>query len=90
MLRLVKNYSNVWVRVKVVPETESNMSERKIILTLTDDHPLPVQGGSPVYAESRAGRPSHIRVWGKRCASRALLPRAGRPRIDPHNRHGLL
>lgn len=52
VLRLVKNYSNVWVRVKVVPETESNMSERKIILTLTDDHPLPVQGKGRLYAGS--------------------------------------
>ena len=52
MLRLVKNYSNVWVRVKVVPETESNMSERKIVLTLTDDHPLPVQGKGRLYAGS--------------------------------------
>lgn len=50
VLRLVKNYSNVWVRVKVVPETESNMSERKIVLTLTDDHPLPVQGKGRLYA----------------------------------------
>ena len=52
VLRLVKNYSNVWVRVKVVPETESNMSERKIVLTLTDDHPLPVQGKGRLYAGS--------------------------------------
>ena len=52
VLRLVKNDSNVWVRVKVVPETESNMSERKIILTLTDDHPLPVQGKGRLYAGS--------------------------------------
>lgn len=52
VLRLVKNYSNVWVRVKVMPETESNMSERKIILTLTDDHPLPVQGKGRLYAGS--------------------------------------
>jgi anaerobic ribonucleoside-triphosphate reductase len=52
VLRLVKNYSNVWVRVKVVPETESNMSKRKIILTLTDDHPLPVQGKGRLYAGS--------------------------------------
>ena len=52
VLRLVKNYSNVWVRVKVVPETESNMSEHKIILTLTDDHPLPVQGKGRLYAGS--------------------------------------
>ena len=52
VLRLVKNYSNVWVRVKVVPETESNTSERKIILTLTDDHPLPVQGKGRLYAGS--------------------------------------
>ena len=52
VLRLVKNYSNVWVRVKVVPEAESNMSERKIILTLTDDHPLPVQGKGRLYAGS--------------------------------------
>lgn len=50
VLRLVKNYSNVWVRVKVVPETESNMSERKIVLTLTDDHPLPVQDKGRLYA----------------------------------------
>ena len=52
VLRLVKNYGNVWVRVKVVPETESNMSERKIVLTLTDDHPLPVQGKGRLYAGS--------------------------------------
>lgn len=52
VLRLVKNYSNVWVRVKVVPETESNMSGRKIVLTLTDDHPLPVQGKGRLYAGS--------------------------------------
>lgn len=52
VLRLVKNYSNVWVRVKVVPETESNMSERKVVLTLTDDHPLPVQGKGRLYAGS--------------------------------------
>ena len=52
VLRLVKNYSNVWVRVKAVPETESNMSEHKIILTLTDDHPLPVQGKGRLYAGS--------------------------------------
>lgn len=52
VLRLVKNYSNVWVRVKVVPEIESNMSERKIVLTLTDDHPLPVQGKGRLYAGS--------------------------------------
>lgn len=52
VLRLVKNYSNVWVRVKVVPETESNMSERKIVLTITDDHPLPVQGKGRLYAGS--------------------------------------
>lgn len=52
VLRLVKNYSNVWVRVKVVPETESNMSERNIVLTLTDDHPLPVQGKGRLYAGS--------------------------------------
>lgn len=52
VLRIVKNYSNVWVRVKVVPETESNMSERKIVLTLTDDHPLPVQGKGRLYAGS--------------------------------------
>lgn len=52
VLRLVKNYSNVWVRVKVVLETESNMSERKIVLTLTDDHPLPVQGKGRLYAGS--------------------------------------
>lgn len=52
VLRLVKNYSNVWVRVKVVPETESNMSEHKIVLTLTDDHPLPVQGKGRLYAGS--------------------------------------
>lgn len=52
VLRLVKNYSNVWVRVKAVPETESNMSERKIVLTLTDDHPLPVQGKGRLYAGS--------------------------------------
>ena len=52
VLRLVKNYSNVWVRVKVVPETESNMSERKIVLTLTDDHPLPVQGKGRLYVGS--------------------------------------
>lgn len=52
VLRLVKNYSNVWVRVKVVPETGSNMSERKIVLTLTDDHPLPVQGKGRLYAGS--------------------------------------
>lgn len=52
VLRLVKNYSNAWVRVKVVPETESNMSERKIVLTLTDDHPLPVQGKGRLYAGS--------------------------------------
>jgi anaerobic ribonucleoside-triphosphate reductase len=52
VLRLVKNYSNVWVRVKVVPEPESNMSERKIVLTLTDDHPLPVQGKGRLYAGS--------------------------------------
>ena len=52
VLRLVKNYSNVWVRVKVVPEAESNMSERKIVLTLTDDHPLPVQGKGRLYAGS--------------------------------------
>lgn len=52
VLRLVKNYSNVWVRVKVVPETESNMSDGKIVLTLTDDHPLPVQGKGRLYAGS--------------------------------------
>ena len=52
VLRLVKNYGNVWVRVKVVPETESNMSERKVVLTLTDDHPLPVQGKGRLYAGS--------------------------------------
>lgn len=52
VLRLVKNYSNVWVRVKVVPEIESNMSERKIVLTLTGDHPLPVQGKGRLYAGS--------------------------------------
>jgi anaerobic ribonucleoside-triphosphate reductase len=52
VLRLVKNYSNVWVRVKAVPEYESNMSERKIVLTLTDDHPLPVQGKGRLYAGS--------------------------------------
>lgn len=52
VLRLVKNYNNNWVRVKVVPETESNMSERKIVLTLTDDHPLPVQGKGRLYAGS--------------------------------------
>ena len=52
VLRLVKNYSNVWVRVKVVPETESNMSERRVVLTLTDDHPLPVQGKGRLYAGS--------------------------------------
>lgn len=52
VLRLVKNYSNVWVRVKAVPETESNMSDGKIVLTLTDDHPLPVQGKGRLYAGS--------------------------------------
>ena len=52
VLRLVKNYGNVWVRVKVVPETEPNMSEHKVVLTLTDDHPLPVQGKGRLYAGS--------------------------------------
>lgn len=52
VLRLVRNYSNVWVRVKAVPETESNMSDGKIVLTLTDDHPLPVQGKGRLYAGS--------------------------------------
>ena len=50
VLRLVKNYSNVWVRVKAVPETEESASERAVVLTLTDNHPLPVRGRGRVYA----------------------------------------
>lgn len=50
VLRLVKNYNNVWVRVKAVPETEESASERAVVLTLTDNHPLPVRGRGRVYA----------------------------------------
>ena len=50
VLRLVKNYSNVWVHVKAVPETEESASERAVVLTLTDNHPLPVRGRGRVYA----------------------------------------